>query len=449
MLSSRKKNITWSDVRVGVFLLTGIAIVIFFVLFVKPEKIFTSTVYARSLFASVRGLAVGDPVMMSGVQIGSVTKISFIPPNKLSNITIDKSTVQKLKDLKNQMDHLNLQNHAQSQTYRKLQQRYRDLQSRLKHIVVLMSISKDNAPLIRADSVAMLFPQGIFGGQEVIAITPGTLNYPSLPFIPGAHHLEAIEIPSQESPSFNRIVAQTAGITNSLQQVTSEIASDVRHGKGTLGKLVKSQSVYDNFNKALKATAEATLYTGEMLHSIQEGKGTLGKFFTNPTLYNTATHVMVNIEKGKGTMGHLLKDPSLYNNMNGLIAKMNHLAVTANTKNGAVHQLLTNPSLYNNSSETFANAASLLKKINEGKGSLGQLANNKQFYQNASQAMASLAAVSKRLQNGQGSLGLLLKDKTLYNNITELSGQLAKFMKDFRKNPRKYLTVQFSVVKIF
>ncbi len=449
MLSSRKRAVSWHDVRVGGFILAGIATAIFFILFVRPEKLFVSTVYARSLFSSVRGLTVGAPVMMSGVRIGSVAKISFIPPGELSNVTVDKPLMQKLSSLKNQINHLSLTNPVQFRKYQILLKKYRNTQSMLKHVIVLMNISKDKISLIRADSVAFLVNQGFFGGEKIVAITPGTQYAHRLHFVPGENHLEAIEIPSIETADFNTIITQTAGITSSLQQVTSEIAENVKEGKGTLGKLVTNQSVYDNFNKALKATAEATLYTGEMLKSIQEGKGTLGKFFTNPTLYDTATHVMGGIEQGKGTLGHLLKDPSLYNNMNGLIKKMNHLAKTANAKDGAVHELLTNPSLYKNSSMTFANAASLLQKINEGKGSLGALANNKQFYKNASQAMASLAAVSKRLQDGQGSLGLLLKNKSLYNNLTALSAQLTKFMKDFRKNPREYLTVQFSVVKIF
>ena len=49
------------------------------------------------------------------------------------------------------------------------------------------------------------------------------------------------------------------------------------------------------------------------------------------------------------------------------------------------------------------------------------------------------------IQRGEGTAGKLLTDDQLYNNVNQLSSETVKLMYDFRQNPKKYLTIKFSI----
>jgi phospholipid/cholesterol/gamma-HCH transport system substrate-binding protein len=55
-------------------------------------------------------------------------------------------------------------------------------------------------------------------------------------------------------------------------------------------------------------------------------------------------------------------------------------------------------------------------------------------------------------QGGKGTIGKLITDETLYNNINQTTANInqittegTKLIYDFRQNPKKYLTVRFSL----
>jgi len=71
---------------------------------------------------------------------------------------------------------------------------------------------------------------------------------------------------------------------------------DVESGKGTLGKLVKDESLYS-----------------EARQTLSEARGTLGNLRS----------VSQRIADGKGTLGKLLNDDSMYTDMKGAVASLN------------------------------------------------------------------------------------------------------------------------------
>jgi phospholipid/cholesterol/gamma-HCH transport system substrate-binding protein len=49
------------------------------------------------------------------------------------------------------------------------------------------------------------------------------------------------------------------------------------------------------------------------------------------------------------------------------------------------------------------------------------------------------------MDQGQGTLGKLSTDPTLYNNLSESSQSLRDFLTEFKKSPKKYLTLRVRV----
>lgn len=89
------------------------------------------------------------------------------------------------------------------------------------------------------------------------------------------------------------------------------LVGDVEQGKGTLGQLVKDDTLY-NDAKDLVASLKA------VSKDMEEGKGTLGKLAKDESLYLDAKETMANIRqltdgvnKGEGTLGKLVKDDTL------------------------------------------------------------------------------------------------------------------------------------------
>ena len=59
--------------------------------------------------------------------------------------------------------------------------------------------------------------------------------------------------------------------------------------------------------------------------------------------------------------------------------------------------------------------------------------------------MVRLDAVVERLQSGQGTMGQLMVNPQLYESMNGTMKEMNSFMKDFRANPKKFLTIQLKL----
>lgn len=116
----------------------------------------------------------------------------------------------------------------------------------------------------------------------------------------------------------NRIVHNAATISDTLQTVVT----DVEQGKGTLGMLVKDDTLFKDAKDAV-----ASLKT--ISADIEQGKGTLGKLAKDDSLYVEAQEAVTNIKeitdgikKGEGTLGKLVKDENLYHETEKTLKKV-------------------------------------------------------------------------------------------------------------------------------
>ena len=143
--------------------------------------------------------------------------------------------------------------------------------------------------------------------------------------------------------SLNRTVAQLEGISQ-----------DLRAGRGSAGKFLTNDEIYNDaraaisdlresvrdlrptFEKLNKIAGDIDLITADL----NQGKGSAGKFLKDEQLYedaraalarfnSTATKFDVLIgdaQSGKGTIGKLLTDETLFNNVNQTASNINQLS---------------------------------------------------------------------------------------------------------------------------
>ena len=161
---------------------------------------------------------------------------------------------------------------------------------------------------------------------------------------------------------------------NSLNHTVGEletISKNLRAGRGSAGKLLSNDELYneaiatvrelrqsvDNLKPALEKINGIAGDVSSITADLNQGKGTAGKLLKDEQLYNDARDTIVKFntattkldiligdaQSGKGTVGKLLTDETLYNNLNQTTANINQIT-TEGTK--LIYDFRQNPKKY-------------------------------------------------------------------------------------------------------
>ena len=263
---------------------------------------------------------------------------------------------------------------------------------------VVFDVNRKVQERITDRSIAFLGSVSLLGSSAV-DITPSTSGtpIPEYGYVPQGH----------SKGQFADIAEQATGTIDEV----SGLVRDLRQGKGSAGKLITDDRLYNELQQFV-ATA------GQMTREIQQGRGTVGKLLKDPKAANSLEASMKNIEDmtrklnaGEGSLGKLLKDEEFSKALNGATANLKDLTDRLNRGEGTAGKLLTDDTLFKRLNSVTERFDSLVTKLNEGEGTAGQL----------------------------------LKDKQLYENMNGAVGDLRTLIAEITKDPKKYLTVKVSI----
>jgi len=263
---------------------------------------------------------------------------------------------------------------------------------------VSFNVVDDMRTLITDRSTAKIGSISLLGeGAVDIEPGPGGTPIPDWGYVPtGA-----------PAPTIAELTAQAG---TGIADVTQLIA-DLRAGKGTVGKLLTDESLYQEFNSLLSA----------------------------------ADRVAQNVASGKGTMGKFANDPKVYDELNASVANLNAITTKLRNGEGSLGQLLNDPALSKSLNQTTANLEGVTGKLNRGEGTAGKLLTDDALYKRLDSLTARLDTVLQNLNNGQGTAGQLLHDKQLYENMNQTVGEMRALIAEIKKDPKKYLNVKVSI----
>ena len=81
-MASRQQKLTFSELRVGIFMLSALLVTGFLILNSSGDfHPFEKRINLKSRFASADGLRSGADVQLAGVSIGKVEDVRFLPPD--------------------------------------------------------------------------------------------------------------------------------------------------------------------------------------------------------------------------------------------------------------------------------------------------------------------------------------------------------------------------------
>jgi phospholipid/cholesterol/gamma-HCH transport system substrate-binding protein len=224
-------------------------------------------------------------------------------------------------------------------------------------VSLTFTINNDIRPLLRRDASVLIKPMGLLG-DKYLELLPGTPKEPPL-------QDDAVLTGQAETDITGLADSATATLENvnrSLRDLQT-ILTNLKEGKGTVGKLVTDPALYDH-TTALLNKAEA--------------------------ISDKTAQLLAKIEKGEGTLGRLVMDRAFYDRAITAVDELKRVAALLNQPNGILGRLARDPSLYQRLESITAKSEALVSKIERGDGTLGKLVTQDQLYQRAEKVLTEM-----------------------------------------------------------
>lgn len=293
------------ETRLGIFFALALVAVVVILELVGTGNFWRKGTPVKARFDTISELKEGDPVKMAGVEIGKVTKIDLARGKVEVTMSLDKQAEVKT-DSKASIKFVGLM----GQNY------------------VSLDFGTSGAPAVTPGTVLeteeqadlnslMVKLQNVAEGVEGLTRNFSGESFANLlgPFT---------DFLKENNPKLSAILSN-------LQKISGQISE----GEGTVGKLIMDDEFYvtalttvSNLNTTVDEiqpvfdTAKLTLEDArKVVTDMREGKGTVGKLLVDDTLYTETTTAMVNlreilqkINQGQGSVGQLVNDSGFIDN---------------------------------------------------------------------------------------------------------------------------------------
>lgn len=358
---ARGKQLTWSELRVGLFVLVGLLILAVGIFYVTGATGFGPKYHVKTYLPDVSGLSNGAPVRLDGVEIGNVDHISLVPrvngkaPERMHNIEVS------------------------------------------------MRLNRGFEADILSDSTATLATEGLLGNRY-INIQRG---FTGIPVKDGG------TVPGGTEKAIAQVVEGSADVLANLKVLSEDVRdliAGVQQGKGTLGKLLTDDQAYNHLNRILA----------------------------------NGDQIVSNVQSGQGTVGKLLMTDETSTKVDNAIDQVNDILANLKAQKGTLGKLLYDPTLYDQAKEALSHGNAILSDVRAGKGTLGKLATDETLYNKLRDTSSNLSEATAKMNQNNNTVGKLFSDPQLYDNLSLATGDLRKLIEDFRKNPKKYLTIKLT-----
>jgi phospholipid/cholesterol/gamma-HCH transport system substrate-binding protein len=341
-----RKEIQWSQLRVGALVLLAMAVLVGLILLMSGQSggLFQRKLVLRSYFENAAGLKDGAPVTLEGVTIGNVIHV---------RVVADRNPTP---------------------------------------VEVTMRVGHEFVPNLHVDSTATISQAGVLG-DSYVDLSSAHASGP-----PPANNAE---LKAGGAPSIQDVVRNSNESlieTNKLLHKVEITIDAVNSRRGTAGELINNPDLYHKISRI--ADDLETISS-----AVADGKGSLGKLVNDDTLYNRANaaidrlnKITIALDEGKGSAGKFIKDDALYNNLNAAAANANQMVAEINAGHGALGMLAKDPAFAAKLDDTVTRLDGFLKGLDEGKGTLGQLAQNRALYDHTDQMVGQAEQLVKSIR---------------------------------------------------
>ncbi len=300
------------ETRLGIFFALALVVAMIILEMIGAADFFKGGYKISASFKSAQELKKGDLVKMAGVEIGRVENIEL--ENARAKVTMKIQAKYKIKtDAKALVKFTGL-----------MGQNFVGIEGGSATAPDIESGSIETAE--QPDLSALMAKlEGVAGGIENLTKSFSTDNISTL-----------------LGPLTDFVKQNSAPLTAMIANMKT-VSDNIVQGRGTVGKLVTDDAFYNaayttvtNLEtasadlKSLSSQAEGMMGDmREVIHQVNSGKGTLGKVVKEETLYNETTTLMTNLREiseklnhGQGTVGKLINDDAFIKNAKLTLQKL-------------------------------------------------------------------------------------------------------------------------------
>ena len=218
------------------------------------------------------------------------------------------------------------------------------------------------------------------------------------------------------------------------------------------GDVIKSRRPAAQISDVAETANEGIVQATALLTDLREGRGSLGKLFTDDQLYRelnafmaAANGVATSINRGQGTLGKFTRDSKVYDELEKSIANLQEITRRINAGEGSLGQLLKDERMAKSLTATSGNFEQVSARLNRNDNTAGKLLTEKELYDRINSTMQRLDDLTKNLNSGQGTAGQLLHNKEMYDNMNSAAKELKDLIAAIKQDPKKYLNVRVSI----
>ncbi len=311
------------ETRLGLFVALAVIAAVL-ILETVGGTVFQRGYHLYGLFDSVHDLKPGNPVKMAGVEVGRVESV--------------------------------------------------DLDEAHNKVKVTMKIRKNVK--VRTDSVASVKFTGLLG-QNYVSLEFGS---PGAPAAANDTYLS-----TAESADLSTVMAKIDTVATGVENLTKSFTGE---------KISNLLGPFTDFLKANRVPLTAAIANFQSISGeISQGKGTVGKLIYDQALYDSALASVTNLDRTSSEIGRTVADA-------------HKIVDQVNAGQGTVGKMLKDETLYREAAASMTNLREILQKINQGQGSVGKIVNDKDLYNNARLTLQKLDKATEGLED-QGPLSVM------------------------------------------
>jgi phospholipid/cholesterol/gamma-HCH transport system substrate-binding protein len=317
------------ETRLGVFFAMAMIAAFIILEVVGGIDFFKGGYRVYALFNNAQELKAGDPVKMGGVPIGRVERI------------------------------------------------------RLEKGKVKVALKLDRDAEVRTDSKATIRFTGLMG-QNYVSVDFGTPN--------GTKADPESILETVEQADLSVLMSKLDNVASGIENVTRSFSGDkIDNLLGPITDVIK-----ENKTNITDFLANVRLISLD----IAEGRGTVGKLIKDDTLYTSALASVTNLNETAGDLRAMMRQAS------GTLGMANSIVQQISAGQGTLGKLTKDEKLYNETTVAMTNLREILQKINQGQGSVGQLVNDPSLLKNVKLSLQKLDKATEGLED-QGPLSVL------------------------------------------
>ena len=312
------------NVRVGLFVSLALAILMAGTFLIGQERrLWERKVDYEIRFQRTNGLRGGAPVSLSGVEIGSVSEVTFPEDPGAS------------------------------------------------YIAVRIRVSDAASTRIRASSVARILTQGVLG-DKYVEVTPGSALAPALE--PGSI------IPAEDPIDYEKLLGEGGDIITNIVEASNSLKNvfgAIDRGEGLLGRMLRDQegaaAIVEDIEETVQHLSETTGSLQRVAAGLEEGKGAFGVLLRRGEELERALarldratgaldRLATRLEAARGAVPRLLEDEAYADQLLTDVRETarNLAEITGKTRRGegSLGRLVNDPTLYDNANAFVDDARS-------------------------------------------------------------------------------------------